>query len=142
MINKSDESNKDLDEILQKASDLELDIYERLISLCKVNGGTRPISIYVALLEEGKSYASASGDPKNEMRKACILHLIKLVRSGVLLHDGLDNGAFTDYTLFKPANNDKFRYFCSIITQIEKERRCNRFSDLAIELASFPEGEF
>ena len=85
MINKSDESNKDLDEILQKASDLELDIYERLISLCKVNGGTRPISIYVALLEEEKTYASAAGDPKNEMRKACILHLIKLVRSGVLV---------------------------------------------------------
>ena len=137
MINKSDESNKDLDEILQRASDLELDIYERTISLCKINGGTRPISVYVALLEEGKAYATAAGDPKYEMRKACILHLIKLVHSGILIHDELDNGAFTDFTLFKPANNEMFRNFYSIITQIEKERRYNRLGDLALEASKF-----
>jgi len=133
MIDKSDESNKSLDEILQKATDLELDIYERLIMLCKINGHTRPISIYVALLEDGKTYPSETSDLRLEMRNACIVHLIKLARYGILLNGDLDNGAFTDYTLFKPANNDMSRNFNSIITQIERERRNYRLSDLAIE---------
>jgi hypothetical protein len=133
MKDNSNESNKGLDEILQKATDLELDIYERLISLCKVNNGTRPISVYVTLLEEGKTYASVAGDPRREMRNACIVQLGKLARYGILLHGDLDNGAFTDYTLFKPANNDMFRQFYSIIIQFERERRNYRLSDLAIE---------
>ena len=133
MIDKSDESNKSLDEILQKATDLELDIYERLIMLCKINGHTRPISIYVALLEDGKTYPTEASDPRFEMRNACIAHLIKLARYGILLNGDLDNGAFTDYTLFKPADNDMSRNFNSIITQIERERRNYRLSDLAIE---------
>ena len=137
MIDKSDESNKSLDEILQKATDLELDIYERLIMLCKINGHTRPISIYVALLEDGKTYPTEASDPRFEMRNACIVHLIKLARYGILLNGDLDNGAFTDYTLFKPANNDMSKNFYSIITQIERERRYYRLSDLAIEASKF-----
>ena len=137
MIDKSDESNKSLDEILQKATDLELDIYERLIMLCKINGHTRPISIYVALLEDGKTYPSETSDLRLEMRNACIVHLIKLARYGILLNGDLDNGAFTDYTLFKPANNDMSKNFYSIITQIERERRYYRLSDLAIEASKF-----
>jgi hypothetical protein len=137
MIDKSDESNKGLDEMLQKATDLELDVYERLIVLCKINGHTRPISVYVALLEDGKTYPSEASDPRLEMRNACIVQLIKLARYGILLYGDLDNGAFTDYTMFKPANNDMFRNFYSIITQIERERRNYRLSDLAIEANKF-----
>ena len=137
MIEKSDESKKDIDEILQQATDLELDVYERLIMLCKINGQTRPISIYVALLEDGKTYPSEASDSRLEMRNACIVHLTKLVHYGILLNGDLDNGAFTDYTLFKPATNDVFRNFYSIITQIERERRNYRLSDLAIEASKF-----
>lgn len=137
MIDKSDESDKGLDEILQKATDLELDVYERLIMLCKINGHTRPISIYVALLEDGKTYPSEASDSKLEMRNACIMQLVKLARSGILLYGDLDNGAFTDYTLFKPANSDIFRNFYSTMTQIERERRNCRLSDLAIEAGKF-----
>jgi hypothetical protein len=133
MVDKSVESDKGLDEILQKSTDLELDVYERLMMLCKINGYTRPISVYVALLEDGKIYPSEAGDPRLEMRNACIVQLIKLARYGILLHGDLDNGAFTDYTLFKPANNDMFRNFHSTIAQIERERRNYRLSDLAIE---------
>lgn len=105
--------------------------------LCKINGHTRPISVYVALLEDGKTYPSEASDPRFEMRNACIVQLIKLARHGILLYGDLDNGAFTDYTLFKPANNDMFRNFYSIITQIKRERRNYRLSDLAIEASKF-----
>ena len=133
MIDKPEESNKDLDEILQKATDFELDVYERLIMLCKINGQTRPISVYVALLEDGKKYTSEANDPGFEMRNACIMQLIKLASYGILQYGDLDDGAFTDYTLFKPANSDMFRNFYSVITQIERERRNYRLCDLAIE---------
>jgi hypothetical protein len=137
MNNKSVEPDKDLEEILQKATDLELDIYERLILLCKINGCTRPISIYVALLEDGKTYPPEASGPF-EMRKACIVHLIKLACCGILLHSNLDEGIFTDYTLFKPSNSDKFGHFCSTIEQVERERRNYRHTDLAIEDSIFP----
>jgi hypothetical protein len=137
MNNKPIESDRDLEEILQKATDLELDIYERLILLCKINGCTRPISIYVALLEDGKTYPSELNDSKLEMRKASIMHLIKLARCGILLHDDLDDNIFTDYTLFKPSNNDKFRHFFTTIKQVERERKNYRSTDLAIEAGIF-----
>ena len=134
----SSESKMDVDEIFQKATDLELDIYERLILLCKINGRTRPISIYVALLEDGKTYSSEASDPRLEIRNACIVNLIKLIRYDILLHGDLKDNMFTDYTIFKPANNNKFRYFCSIIKQIERERTNFRHSDLGIEAGFLP----
>jgi hypothetical protein len=129
----------DIDGIIRDASELDLDIYDKIIRICSANGYVRPISIYVALLEDGKTYPFELENPRIEMRMGCLTNVIKLTEFGLFTYE-LDDGFYTEYTVFKPNKNEtiKFNHFLELIKDAMKELDADRYSEIGIE-ANIPE---
>jgi len=126
----------EIDSIIKEASELDLDIYDKLIRIYSVNGYVRPISIYVALLEDGKTYPLELENPRIEMRMGCLMNVIKLAESGLLTCE-LDEGFYTEYTIFKLNENEnenpEFDYFASATRNAMQELDADRYSEIGIE---------
>jgi hypothetical protein len=124
----------EIDSIIKEASELDLDIYDKLIRIYSVNGYVRPISIYVALLEDGKTYPLELENPRIEMRMGCLMNVIKLAESGLLTCE-LDEGFYTEYTVFKLNKNEnpEFDYFASATRNAMQELDADRYSEIGIE---------
>ncbi|RPJ77293.1 MAG: hypothetical protein EHM20_06395 [Alphaproteobacteria bacterium] len=124
----------DIDGIIREASELDLDIYDKMIRICSANGRVRPISIYVALLEDGKTYALELENPRIELRMSCLTDLIKLAEFGLFTCE-LDDGFYTEHTAFKPNKYEsiKFNHFLKLIHNAMRELDADRYSDIGIE---------
>ena len=124
----------DIDGIIRDASELDLDIYDKIIRICSANGYVRPISIYVALLEDGKTYPLELENPRIEMRMGCITNIIKLAEFCLFTYE-LDDGFYTEYTVFKPNQNEntKFNRFLELIKNAMEELVADRYSEIGIE---------
>lgn len=124
----------EIDSIMKEASGLDLDIYDKLFRICLVNGYVRPISIYIALLEDGKTYPLELENPRIEMRMGCLMNVIKLAESDILSCE-LDNGFYTEYTVFKLKENKnlEFDYFAKAVKSAMRELDNDRYSEIGIE---------
>jgi hypothetical protein len=126
---------EDLDKIVDQASELEIDIYNYIIYMFIAVGHARPIAIYLALLEDMKTYSDEKY-PKTAREISCITCLAKLVESG-LLNCELENGFYSNYTIFYPACEEKYDYFIHIMDAIIQKRGAERFKDIAIKATLF-----
>ncbi len=124
----------EIDNIIKEASELDLDIYDKLIRIYLVNEYVRPISIYVALLEDGKTYPLELENPRIEMRMGCLMNVIKLAESDILSYE-LDDGFYTEYTVFKLKENKdpEFVYFTKAVKSAMQELDSDRYSEIGIE---------
>ena len=125
---------EDIDGLITEASVLDLDIYDKIIRICSVNGYVRPISIYVALLEDGKTYPLELENPRIEMRMGCLMNTIKLAEFGLFTCE-LDDEFYTEHTVFKPEESEsiKYNYFTGLIRQEMQQLDADRYSEIGIE---------
>jgi hypothetical protein len=128
----------DIDSIIREASELDLDVYDKLIRICSANGLVRPVSIYVALLEDGKTYPLELEKPRIEMRMSCLTNVIKLAEFGLFTCD-LDDGFYTEHTIFKPNKNEniKFNYFLELMQNKMRKLDADRYSEIGIEAKKY-----
>jgi hypothetical protein len=124
----------EIDSMLKEASGLDLDIYDKLIRIYMVNGYVRPISIYIALLEDGKTYPLELENPRIETRMGCLMNVIKLAESDMLSCE-LEDGFYTEYTVFKLKENKnlEFDYFAKVVKSAMQELDNDRYSEIEIE---------
>jgi hypothetical protein len=137
-MSEDDSRFDDINGIIREASELDLDIYDKVIRICSANGCVRPVSIYVALLEDGKTYPLELENPRIEMRMGCLTNVIKLAESGLFTCE-LDDGFYTEHTMFKPNENEdiKFNYFLELMQNALRELDADRYSDIGIEANIF-----
>jgi|GEM_PF-3573482 len=100
--------------------------YVAMLQILQANPYVRPISVYVALLENGYKDRGES----RLAREACIVTIAKLQLEGLLMCASDDNGVVTDYTIFEPVQGDRFKYFEARVLRMSINRMIFNHSDV------------
>jgi hypothetical protein len=129
----------EIKELVDDASDLEIDILENGIRMYVSMQHIRPAAIRNALLEDGKVYPEEK-DTKLSIKTGCIAYLCKLVKLGILSCEP-ENGLITQYSIFNVNDREKFNYLSYLIVNSKIETDLNRYGNLVVEAKMFDPAE-
>lgn len=96
-----------------------LDIMKIAMQLSDEFGSVRPIEIYIALLEAGRTYEKFEG--QNVLRNDCVMYMGMLLPYNLFTAKPNGEGRIDDYTLFTPNKDHRYMYFMVRVKELVSE---------------------
>ncbi|HZY24719.1 MAG TPA: hypothetical protein VFE71_02740 [Bacteroidales bacterium] len=127
----------EIDKLVAEASEIELAIYDYSMRMYSSLDYIRPVSVRVAMMEDGKTYPQEK-DPNLAIKEGCLSLLGKLIEVGILCIDSdefsseSEDGFYNEYSTFESHNFEKLNYLRYLIFSAELKSDTLKFSNLTL----------